>query len=56
MMEDTIIKELRLKRREIEDNCGNDPQKFYEHILKEQEKYKDKLVRRQPKPALKLAV
>ncbi|MBI4690860.1 MAG: hypothetical protein HY754_11455 [Nitrospirae bacterium] len=55
MFQDPIIKEIRKVRREIEAECQNDPGKYYEHIQKLQESYKDRLVRHKPKPALKLA-
>ena len=54
MAQDPIIKEIRKIRREIETECQNDSQKYYEHILKVQEKYHNRLVRRKPKPALKV--
>jgi hypothetical protein len=55
MPQDPIIKELRKIRREIEAESENDFQKYYEHLQQFQRKYRDRLVRRQPKPALKLA-
>jgi hypothetical protein len=55
MSQDPIIKELRKIRQEIEAESGNDLQKYYEHLKRFQRKYQGRLVRRQPKPALKLA-
>lgn len=54
MTEDPIIKEIRQIRCEIEAECQNDPQKYYEHIQQLQQKYSDRLVCRKPRPALKL--
>lgn len=39
---------------EIEVECQNDPQKYYEHIQQIQKQYSNRLVRFKPKPALKL--
>lgn len=55
MFKDPIIEEIRKIRREIEEECGNDPQMYFEHIQKLQENYKHRLVNRKPKSALKLA-
>jgi hypothetical protein len=55
MTPDPIIKELRKIRQEIEAESGNDFQKYYEHLKRFQAKYRGRLVRRQPKPALKLS-
>lgn len=55
MIKDPIIEEVRKIRREIEAECLNDPQKYFEHIQKLQENYKGRLISRKPKPALKLA-
>jgi hypothetical protein len=55
MHQDHIIKEVRKIRREIEEELGNDFQKYYMHLQQFQCKYKNLLVRRTPKPAIKLA-
>ena len=55
MLQDPIIKELRQVRQKIEEECQNDVQLYYEHIRKIQLKYRNRLIRRKPKPALKLA-
>lgn len=53
MVRDPIIEEVRLVRHKIEIDCEGDPQKFYEHIQQVQEKYRDRLVQRKPKPDFK---
>jgi hypothetical protein len=55
MGQETILKEVRRIRHEIEAECQNDPQKYYEHIQQVQKQYSNRLVRFKPKPALKLA-
>ena len=52
MERDPIVDEVRRVRREIEAACGNDPQRYYEHLTELQKKYADRLVRLGPKPAL----
>ena len=54
MIQDPIIEKIRKVRREIEDECRNDPKEYFEHIQKLQNNYRDRLVSRKPKPALKL--
>lgn len=54
-MIDPIVREVRKIRKEIEDECRNDPKEYFEHIQKVQGKYKDRLVSRKPNPALRLA-
>ena len=59
MIRDPIIEEVRQIRRKIESDCEDDPKRFYEHVQELQEKYRDRLVQRKPKPDLrrkKLAV
>jgi len=53
MLRDPIVEEVRQVRHEIEADCENDPHKFYEHIRKMQETYRNQLIQRTPKPALK---
>jgi hypothetical protein len=55
MNQEPILKEIRKIRHEIEAECQNDPQKYYEHIQQVQKQYTNRLVRFKPKPALKLA-
>ncbi|HHT9145190.1 MAG TPA: hypothetical protein ACFYD4_05840 [Candidatus Wunengus sp. YC61] len=55
MEQEPILKEIRRIRHEIESECQNDPQKYYEHIQQVQKQYCNRLVRFKPKPALKLA-
>jgi hypothetical protein len=55
MNQESILKENRRIRHEIEAGCQNDTQKYYEHIQQVQKKYSNRLVRFKPKPALKLA-
>ena len=54
-MKDPIIEEIRQIRLKIEAECQNDPQLLYEYFCKVQEQYRDRLVRRSPKPAIKPA-
>jgi len=54
MNQESILKEIRRIRHEIEAECQNDPQKYYEHIQQVQKNYSNRLVRFKPKPALKL--
>jgi hypothetical protein len=53
MSQDPIIDEVRQTRHKIEADCENDAQKYFEHIQQVQEQYRQRLVRRRPKPALK---
>ena len=52
MEQEPILKEIRRIRHEIEAECQNDPQKYYEHIQQVQKQYGNRLVRFKPKPAL----
>jgi len=54
MERDEIVEEVRRIRRTIEDECGNDPLKYYESLIGLQEKNKSRVVRRGPQPALKV--
>lgn len=54
MNQEPILKEIRRIRHEIETECQNDPQKYYEHIQEIQKQYSNKLVRFKPQPVLKL--
>lgn len=53
MAQDPIIDEVREIRHKIETECENDAQNYFEHIQEIQEKYRHRLVRRKPKPALR---
>ena len=44
MFDDTIIADVRRVRKEIEDECGNDPRRIYEYIQSYQEQFKDRLI------------
>ena len=55
MNQGSILKEVRKIRHEIEAECQNDSQKYYEHIQQIQKKYSNRLVRFKPKAVLKLA-
>lgn len=54
MERDPIVEEVRRVRRGIEAACGNDPQRYYEHVTELQKKYADRLVRLGPKPTLRV--
>lgn len=53
MPRDPIIEEVRQIRHDIEAECQNDPQKFYEHIQQLQNKYLHRLVQREPRMLIK---
>ncbi len=53
MQHDPIIDEVRKIRHKIEAECNNDAQKYFEHVQEIQEEYRQRLVRREPKPALR---
>jgi len=55
MEQEPILKEIRRIRHEIEAECQNDSQKYYDHVQLIQKQYSNRLVRFKPKPALKLA-
>jgi hypothetical protein len=44
MWEDTIVSEVRKIRKEIETECGNDPDRIFERAVERQNKYIGKLV------------
>lgn len=52
MPRDPIVEEVREIRREIERECGSSADVYFEHLLQVQMKWQDRLVRRQPQPAL----
>lgn len=53
MTQDPIIEEIRKIRHEIEAECRNNGDLFFQHVLEIQKKYKN-LIRRQPKHRLQL--
>jgi hypothetical protein len=53
MERDPIVEEVRRVRREIEAECGNDAQKYFEHLTELQKQYTDRLVCLGPKSALR---
>jgi len=50
MKTDPIVKEVRQVRRKIEEENQQDPELFYQHLKKIQERLSDRLVCRKPKP------
>jgi len=50
MKTDPIVEQVRQVRRQIEDENQQDPELFYQHLKKIQERLSDRLVCRQPKP------
>jgi hypothetical protein len=53
MFRDPIVVEIQQIRYEIEQACQNNSEVYYGYLLETQKKYADRLVRRQPKPALR---
>ena len=49
MKTDPIVEQVRQVRREIEDETQQDPELFYQHLKKIQERLSDRLVCRKPK-------
>jgi len=47
---DPIVEQVRQVRRKIEDENQKDPELFYQHLKKIQERFSDRLVCRKPKP------
>ena len=54
MFRDPIVEGVRKIRKDIEAECQNDAQKYFEHIQQLQKNYNDRLVSRKPKTALTL--
>ena len=52
MERNEIVEEVRRVRRAIEEECGNDPRKYFEKLIDLQKRNKSRLVRRGPQPAL----
>ncbi len=51
MFHDPILKELQQIRQKIDDECNNDFEVYYAHLLEFQKTHADRLVRFSPKPA-----
>lgn len=49
MIKDPIVDEIRQTRIAIDRECNNDPKVYFEHIVKLQNRYKKRLVRRRPR-------
>ena len=56
MYDDPVVEEVRKVRREIMAECDNDPEKYLRRMRKIQDRFKDRLVRRKPQPALRSEV
>ena len=54
MWEDPIVAETRALRNEMMNEAGNDLDALYEYLIGEQEKYRDRLVRLEPRRAVLL--
>ena len=52
MYNDPIVEEVRNVRREIEAECHDDPNEYLRYVQEVQDRFKDRLVRGKPKPAL----
>ncbi|MFO7870507.1 MAG: hypothetical protein R6V03_03640 [Kiritimatiellia bacterium] len=52
-MKDSVVQDIRKVRKEIEDECMNRREPYASHVLKEQEKCADRLVRRSPQERVK---
>jgi hypothetical protein len=52
MFYDPILEELQQIRQKIDDECNNDFEVYYAHLLEFQKTHADRLVRFSPKPAL----
>jgi hypothetical protein len=50
MTTDPIVREVREIRHEIERECQQDPEKYFQRLKASQEKLAGRLVCRQPKP------
>jgi len=50
MTQDPIVKEVREIRHQIDKECGQDPEKYYQHLQRLQNKLAKRLVCRQPNP------
>jgi hypothetical protein len=52
MYQDPIVEELRKIRQQIEQECQNDADLYYAHLLEQQKPHTARLVCRAPKPLL----
>ncbi len=50
MNQDPIVKEVREIRHQIDKECGQDPEKYYQHLQRLQKKLAKRLVCCQPNP------
>ena len=50
MTQDPIVKEVREIRHQIDEECVQDPEKYYRYLQKLQKKLAKRLVCRQPNP------
>ena len=50
MTQDPIVKEVRDIRHQIDEECGQDPEKYYQYLQKLQKKLSKRLVSREPHP------
>jgi hypothetical protein len=50
MIQDQIVKEVREIRHQIDKECGQNPEKYYQHLQKLQKELTHRLVCRRPKP------
>lgn len=50
MTEDPIVREVREIRHQIEKECQQDSEKYYQHLKTLQNKFAERLVSRHPKP------
>ena len=51
MYNDPIVEEVRKIRHEIEAECHHDPDEYQRYLQQVQKRFKDRLVRGEPKPA-----
>lgn len=54
MWEDPIVAETRALRSEMMNEAGNDLDALYDYLIAEQEQYRDRLVRLEPRRAVPL--
>lgn len=52
MWSDPLVEEVRRVRHDIERKCQHNSETFYQHVLEVQKSFANRLVRREPKPAL----
>ncbi len=54
MWEDPVVAEIRALREEMMNEAGNTLEGLFELLQRDQEKYRDRLVRFEPRPAVPL--